>query len=85
MLQPTRGVAGRFPPFRSSAWFLGFLLCIPLLLLHFVFFSTLFFFAGGGSYHWNICILHNDTQLVILQGQHWEVLDLLEVHANSQM
>lgn len=74
MLQPTIGVAGRSLPFCSFAWFLGFLLCIPLLLLHFVFSFPPFFFLE--SYHWNICILHNDTQLVILQGQHWEMLDL---------
>lgn len=58
-------------------------------------FSTFFFFSPPcwvvyclglfESYHWNICILHNDTQLVVLQGQHWEMLDLPEVHADSQM
>lgn len=37
------------------------------------------------SCHWNICILHKDTRLVILQGQHWETLDLSEVQANSQI
>lgn len=96
MLQPTTGVAGRSQLFPSSSWFLGFLLVhtsatAPVWFL----FSTFFFFFFFGwvvyclgffeSYHWNICILHNDTQLVILQGQHWEMLDLPEVHADSQM
>lgn len=46
MLQPTTGVAGKSLLLGSSVWFLGFLLCIPLLVLDFVFFST-FFWEGG--------------------------------------
>lgn len=86
------GMAGTSQLFNSSACFLGFLLCIPLLLVQFGFSFPPFFFCWVvyclgffESYHWNICILHNDRQLVILQGQHWEMLDLPEVHADSQM
>lgn len=53
MLQPTTGVAGAISMFHSSAWFLGFLLCIPLLLRYcsslvsvFHLFFFCFFFFG---------------------------------------
>lgn len=65
MLQPTTGVVGRSQLFHWSASFLGFLLCIPLLLLQFGFSFPPFFFGWVvyclgffESYHWNICILH---------------------------
>lgn len=87
MLLPTIGMGGRYLLLLSSAWFLVFLVRLSLLLLHEGFSFPFFFFFGFvlESYHWNICILHNDTWLVILQGQHWEVLDLSEVQADSQM
>lgn len=90
MLLPTVGMLGgegiAFFFDLLSPWASGLLLCRPLLLLCYIFsFPLSFFFFFFESYHWNICILHNDTQLVILQGQHWETLDLSEVQANSQM
>jgi len=89
MLLPTVGMLGgegiAFFFDLLSPWASGLLLCRPLLLLCYIFSFPLSFFFFFESYHWNICILHNDTQLVILQGQHWETLDLSEVQANSQM
>lgn len=90
MLQPTTGVAGRSQLLHSSAWFLDFLLCIPLLLLQFGFSFPPFFFSVGLFIVWDflkaiIGIFAFCTQLVILQGQCWEMLDLPEVHADSQM
>lgn len=86
MLLPMIGmVGGEEVPFffdLLGPWASRLLLCRPLLLLCYVFSFPLSFFE---SCHWNICILHNDTWLVILQGQHWEMLDLPEVQANSQM
>lgn len=59
---------------------------VRFLFSTFIFFGWVVYCLGFFErYHWNICILHNDTQLVILQGRHWEMLDLPDVCADSQM
>lgn len=86
MLLPMIGVVGEIPAASFICLILG-LLRMPLSAsAPLVFFFSFFFFCFVlESYHWNICILHNDTWLVILQGQHREVLDISEVQADSQM
>lgn len=54
ILQPPTGVAGRSQQLNSSACFLGFLLCIPLLLVQFGFsFPPFWFFLVGLFIVWD--------------------------------
>lgn len=85
MLQPTTGMVERSQLFHSCCAYLCY--CSSLVSLFHLFFG---FFFVGLCIVWDflkaiIGIFAFCTQLVILQGQYWEMLDLPEVHADSQM